>query len=102
LCLHIPQFEFGERKEIPQLKNGRFRQQKDVSPVHFDSNNCMLITFENLVGLAKTDCDQMALAGNNLGVTFKLPALQKLFNTKEEALLNFYLSIQIFILKKIK
>ena len=88
LCLHIPQFEFGESKEIPQLKNGRFRQQKDVSPVHFDSNNCMLITFENLVGLAKTDCDQMALAGDKLGVTFKLPALQKLFNTKEEALIN--------------
>ena len=39
----------------------------------------MLITFNDLVGLAKTDCDQMAIAGKNLGVNFKLPALQKIF-----------------------
>jgi len=89
LCLPIPQLEFGENtKEVPLLKNGRINQKKDYNPVHFDSNNCMLITFENLVSLAKIDCEQMATAGKNLGVKFALPSLEKIFNTKEEALIN--------------
>ena len=89
LCLPIPQLEFGENtKEVPLLKNGRINQKKDYNPVHFDSNNCMLITFENLVSLAKIDCEQMATAGKNLGVKFTLPSLEKIFNTKEEALIN--------------
>ena len=88
-CLPVPQLEFGNNtKEVPQLNNGRFSQKKDFNPVHFDANNCMLITFENLVGLAKTDCEQMETAGKKLGVNFALPRLEKLFNKKEEALIN--------------
>ena len=48
----------------------------------------MLITFENLVSLAKNDCDQMKTAGRNLGVNFERPKLEKIYNRREEDLLN--------------
>ena len=88
LCIPLPEIEFGNTKVFAQLRNGRFRQQHDFSPVNFDSTNCLLITFDNLVGLAKTDCEQMAIAGKNLGVQFKLPYLEKIYNKKEESLLS--------------
>ena len=87
-CLPIPQLEFGSGKETPLLKNGRFRQQKNYSKISFDQNNCMLITFDNLVSLAKNDCQQMQTAGKNLGVNFSLPKLEKLYTYHEDSLIN--------------
>ena len=87
-CLPIPQLEFGSGKETPSLKNGRFRQQKNYSKISFDQNNCMLITFDNLVSLAKNDCQQMQTAGKNLGVNFSLPKLEKLYTYHEDSLIN--------------
>ena len=83
-----PQLEFGSGKEIPKLRNGRFKQQKNYSKKTFDSNNCMLITFDNLVGLAKEDCKQMGIAGKNLGVDFSLPKLEKIYNSHEDSIIN--------------
>ena len=48
----------------------------------------MLITFDNLVQLAKNDCQQMGNAGINLGVKFELPALNKIHSKQEEQLIN--------------
>ena len=87
-CLPIPQLEFGSGKETPLLKNGRFRQQKNYSKISFDQHNCMLITFDNLVSLAKNDCQQMQTAGKNLGVNFSLPKLEKLYTYHEDSLIN--------------
>ena len=87
-CIPIPELEFGGKTEVPQIKNGRFRQQKDFNPVNFNPHNCMLITFDNLVGLAQNDCKQMEIAGKNLGVQFNLPKLEKIHNRREEDLLN--------------
>ena len=87
-CIPIPELEFGEKTETPKINNGRFRQQKDFRPVNFNHNNCMLITFDNLVNLAKNDCKQMEIAGKNLGVQFNLPKLEKIYNIREEGLLN--------------
>ena len=87
-CIPIPLLEFGDKKESPQMRNGRFRQQKDFRPVNFSSNNCMLITFDYLVNLAQGDCRQMEMAGKNLGVIFTLPKLEKLYNKHEEQIIN--------------
>ena len=86
-CIPIPKLEFGGRSEVPQIRNGRFRQQKDFNPINFNAKNCMLITFDNLVSLAKNDCQQMEFAGKNLGVNFNLPQLEKVHNKHEEQLL---------------
>ena len=87
-CLPIPQLEFGSGKETPSLRNGRFRQQKNYSKISFDQHNCMLITFDNLVNLAKNDCQQIQIAGRNLGVNFSLPKLEKLYTYHEDSLIN--------------
>ena len=87
-CIPIPKLEFGDKTEAPQMKYGRFRQLKDYNPVNFNGDNCMLITFDNLVGLAKTDCQQMGTAGKNLGVRFELPDLKRIYNKQEEGLIN--------------
>ena len=82
-CLPIPQLEFKDKKEVPQLRNGRFRQQADFSPVKFDSRNCMLITFKNLKDLAENDCKQMSAAGRSLGVEFSRPKLELIYTSKK-------------------
>lgn len=48
----------------------------------------MLITFDNLVDLAKGDCSQMSRAGENLGVKFLRPTLHRISNTRHDDLLN--------------
>ena len=58
-CLPIPKLEFGDKEEVPLIRNGRFRQQKDLKPIKFDKDNCMLITFKHLKDLAQNDCNQM-------------------------------------------
>ena len=88
-CLPIPKLEFRDKAEVPQLRNGRFRQQADYKAVEFDSNNCMLITFSDLTNLAKDDCEQMSKAGHNLGVKFSRPKLENLgYKKKGDELLN--------------
>ena len=87
-CLPIPELAFDGKNEVPQIRNGRFRQQRDIKPVNFNKHNCMLITFDNLVNLAQRDCEQMTTAGRNLGVDFEKPSLQRLHNRREEDLLN--------------
>jgi aubergine-like protein len=77
----LPKIVFGDLKDSEIILNrGRFRQQKDISPIHFNKDNCMLLTFDNkdLIQLAKGDCDQMTLAGKAFGINFELPQLQKI------------------------
>ena len=87
-CIPIPLLEFGDKKEAPQMRNGRFRQLRDFNPIHFNNHNCILITFDNLTNLAKNDCNQMEIAGRNLGVKFELPKLEEIHNKHEEKLLD--------------
>ena len=88
-CLPIPELEFHQKKEVPQLRNGRFRQQGDYNPKSFNHNNCMLITFPKLVPLAEKDCEQMTTAGKSLGVHFSKPKLEKInANKNKEELLK--------------
>ena len=86
--LPLPKLDFDGKSEEVSLRYGRFRQQRDLRPVNFDKNNCMLITFDNLVGDAQQDCNQMTVAGRNLGVKFDLPHLEKIHSRIEEDLLN--------------
>jgi hypothetical protein len=37
-CIPIPQLEFGDKKEAPQMKNGRFRPLRDFHPINFNSH----------------------------------------------------------------
>ena len=87
-CIPIPLLEFGDKKEAPQMRNGRFRQLRDFNPIHFNNHNCILITFDNLTNLAKNDCNQMEIAGRKLGVKFELPKLEEIHNKHEEKLLD--------------
>ena len=80
-CLPMPKLQFQDREEAPILKYGRFRQHKDFKPVNFNNKNCMLITFKNIVGMARKDCEEMSKAGNQIGVSFELPSLQQLEKT---------------------
>ena len=86
--LPLPKLDFDGKSEEVSLRYGRFRQQRDLRPVNFDKNNCMLITFDNLVKAAQQDCNQMTVAGKNLGVKFNLPHLEKIHSRIEEDLLN--------------
>lgn len=87
-CLNLPELEFGEsRPEKPQVSHGRFRQKKDIAGINFDSQNCCLITFNNIVGLAKNDCDQFCKACNAFGISFKFPELIKLNSHNDNDLL---------------
>ena len=87
-CLPLPKLDFDGKREEVSLRYGRFRQQRDLRPVNFDENNCMLITFDNLVNNARQDCEQLAVAGRNLGVNFARPSLEKVHSRREEDLLN--------------
>ncbi len=78
-CLPLPEIIFGGENNGELIMNrGRFRQQKDISPVNFNKDNCMLITFENLVELAKNDIEQMIKASEAFGVKFDYPQLHKI------------------------
>ena len=82
-CLPLPKIIFGDSNNSGLIMNrGRFRQQKDINPIDFDSKNCLLITFSNLVDLAKNDCEQMKKAGEAFGIKFDLPFLHKIENNK--------------------
>lgn len=61
--------------------------KKDIAGINFDSQNCCLITFNNIVGLAKNDCDQFCKACNAFGISFKFPELIKLNSHNDNDLL---------------
>ena len=48
----------------------------------FNKDNCMLLTFDNnnLLELARDDCEQMKIAGKAFGINFELPQLQRINN----------------------
>ena len=96
-CLNLPDLQFDEgRTEKLQINRGRFRQKRDIAGINFDSNNCCLITFNHLVGLAKIDCDNLCKACNAFGIVFKLPQLFKINNHSNNAdLINELRSLKI-------
>ena len=53
--IHFADTEFEEVKVI----NGKFKIKKVLNPINFDENNCLLITFTNLIEIAKNDCEQL-------------------------------------------
>ena len=78
-CLPLPEITFGgDNNSELVINRGRFRQQKDISPVNFNKDNCMLITFENLVEMARNDCEQIIKASEAFGVKFDYPQLHKI------------------------
>ena len=101
-CLTLPELEFGNgHPEKPQISHGRFRQKRDVSVINFNRENCTLITLNELVGLAKNDCDQFCKACVTFGISFKLPELIKLNSKKSEDLLDELKDIKLNENKKI-
>ena len=82
-CIPVPTIEFKDHKEVPSIHNGQFRQKLDYKPLEFDQNNCMLITFEDLENIAMEDCNQISLAGNNHGVKFSMPKIEKIKTKKK-------------------
>ena len=89
-CLPMPEIQFADSKyEEIQLINGKFRIKKVLHPINFDENNCLLLTFENLVDIAKGDCEQINKAAQAFGLEFNLPKLHvlKTKNKNESKLL---------------
>ena len=99
--LNIPLLEFKDlMTEKPQMINGRFRLKRDVKPIHFDNSNCVLITFNDIVNLAKNDCDQLNKASNEFGIKFKMPELITLKSTNKEELLDELKQVKLYSVKK--
>ena len=87
--LPLPELEFGGcRPEKPLINHGRLRQKKDKLGVNFDGNNCCLITFNNLINLAKGDCDNLCKACGAFGISFKFPHLIKLNSSNNDDLIQ--------------
>ena len=80
--LPFPQIKFAE-KNFEEIKviNGKFKIRKVLTPVNFDNNNCLLITFKNLVDTAKNDCEQITKSAQAFGLQFSLPDLKILQHT---------------------
>ena len=80
--IHFADTEFEEVKVI----NGKFKIKKVLNPINFDENNCLLITFTNLIDIAKNDCDQLNKAAQLFGLEFSIPKLYYIENTKKNEL----------------
>ena len=80
--IHFADTEFEEVKVI----NGKFKIKKVLNPINFDENNCLLITFTNLIEIAKNDCEQLNKAAQLFGLEFSLPKLYSIENTKKNEL----------------
>ena len=72
------------KEKKPKIIRGKLRQKKDFSGINFDSSNCSLITFPNILSLAKNDCSQLCAACKYFGISFYFPELIKLNSYKEE------------------
>ena len=87
--LPFPQIKFAEKEfEDIKLINGKFKQKKVINPINFDDKNCLLITFKNLVDIAKTDCEGITKSAQAFGLQFSLPELHIIENTKKNELIS--------------
>ena len=83
-CLPMPEIQFADSKyEEIQLINGKFKIKKVLHPINFDENNCLLLTFENLIDIAKNDCELINKAAQAFGLEFSLPKLYVLKTTNK-------------------
>ena len=88
LCLPSPEIQFADSIfEQVHLVNGKFKIKKVLYPVNFDENNCLLVTFKNLIDVAKNDCELINKAAQQFGLQFSLPKLQVLENTLKKDLI---------------
>ena len=84
-----PLIKFADQDyEEVKVINGKFKIKKVLNPVNFDENNCLLITFKNLVTIAKNDCEQITKSAQAFGLEFSLPKLYILENTTKNELIQ--------------
>ena len=84
-----PLIKFADQDyEEVKVINGKFKIKKVLNPVNFDENNCLLITFKNLVTIAKNDCEQITKSAQAFGLEFSLPRLYILENTTKNELIQ--------------
>ena len=86
-CLPKPEIQFADSKfEEVHVINGKFKIKKVLHPVNFDEKNCLVVTFENLVDIAKHDCEEINKAAQAFGLEFSLPKLHILNTTNKNEL----------------
>ena len=86
--LPLPQIKFFEKNfEDIKLISGKFKIQKVLSPMTFDEKNCLLLTFRNLVDIAKNDCEQITKSAQAFGLQFSLPELHIIEHTKKNEII---------------
>ena len=86
--LPLPQIKFFEKNfEEIKLISGKFKIQKVLTPMTFDEKNCLLLTFKNLVDIAKNDCEQITKSAQAFGLQFSLPELHIIEHTKKNEII---------------
>ena len=86
--LPLPQIKFFEKNfEEIKLISGKFKIQKVLTPMTFDEKNCLLLTFRNLVDIAKNDCEQITKSAQAFGLQFSLPELHIIEHTKKNEII---------------
>ena len=86
--LPLPQIKFFEKNfEDIKLISGKFKIQKVLTPMTFDEKNCLLLTFRNLVDIAKNDCEQITKSAQAFGLQFSLPELHIIEHTKKNEII---------------
>ena len=86
--LPLPQIKFFEKNfEDIKLISGKFKIQKVLTPMTFDEKNCLLLTFKNLVDIAKNDCEQITKSAQAFGLQFSLPELHIIEHTKKNEII---------------
>ena len=87
--LPFPKIKFADKNfENIKVINGQFKIKKVLEPINFNNKNCLLITFKNLVDIAKTDCEQMTKSAQAFGLQFDLPELNIIKHTKKDELIE--------------
>ena len=87
--LPVPQIKFFEQNfEDIKLITGKFKIKKVLTPINFDDKNCLLLTFKNLVDIAKNDCEQITKSAQAFGLQFSLPELHILEHTKKNEIIS--------------
>ena len=87
--LPLPQIRFFENNfEDVKLITGKFKIKKVLTPINFDEKNCLLLTFKNLVDIAKNDCEQITKSAQAFGLQFSLPELHIIEHTKKNEIIS--------------
>ena len=87
--LPIPEIQFNsDGYKIPELICSKFQIKNILSPINFDENNCLVLTFDNLINVARNDCEQMNKAAQKFGLQFNLPKLKNLPICKKTEIVN--------------